>query len=102
MAAKLHFMGDTNRGPRGGEIYLFHCPGCDCSHPFEVNCPSGNGWAWNGSLDMPTFAPSLLVNQHRQESRCHSFVTDGKIQFLSDCHHKLAGQTVDVPDWEEG
>jgi hypothetical protein len=34
--------------------------------------------------------------------RCHSFVTDGKIEFLNDSTHKLAGQTVplpDMPDW---
>ncbi|WP_019573378.1 DUF6527 family protein [Curvibacter lanceolatus] len=31
--------------------------------------------------------------------RCHSFVTDGRIQFLSDCTHELAGQTVDLPPW---
>jgi hypothetical protein len=29
---------------------------------------------------------------------CHSFVTNGKIQFLADCTHKLAGQTVELPD----
>ena len=33
--------------------------------------------------------------------RCHSFVTDGRIQFLSDCTHALAGQTVDLPDIKE-
>jgi len=31
---------------------------------------------------------------------CHSFVTDGKIKFLKDCTHSLAGQEVDLPDWE--
>jgi hypothetical protein len=30
---------------------------------------------------------------------CHSFVTDGRIQFLNDCTHPLAGQTVDIPEW---
>ena len=30
---------------------------------------------------------------------CHSFVTDGRIQFLGDCTHKLAGQTVNIPEW---
>jgi hypothetical protein len=25
-------------------------------------------------------------------------VNDGKIQFLGDCHHKLAGQTVELPE----
>lgn len=31
---------------------------------------------------------------------CHSFVIDGRIQFLEDCTHGLAGQTVNLPDWE--
>jgi hypothetical protein len=31
---------------------------------------------------------------------CHSFVTDGRIQFLTDSNHALAGQTVDLPDVE--
>lgn len=34
--------------------------------------------------------------------RCHSFVTDGRIQFLGDCTHALAGQTVDLPAWPGG
>lgn len=96
---KLHYMGDGNRGPRGGKLYLFHCPGCDSSHPFEVECPGGNGWLWNGSLDLPTFRPSLLCNAGTDRV-CHSFVTDGKIEFLGDCYHDLKGQTVDLPDWE--
>ncbi|MCP8600812.1 anaerobic dehydrogenase, partial [Acinetobacter baumannii] len=36
------------------------------------------------------------VNDHCPASRCHLFLTDGKIQFLSDCHHELAGLTVDM------
>jgi len=97
---KVHFMGESNRGPRGGLLYVFHCPGCGYSHPFEINCTNGDGWTWNGSLDKPTFAPSLLVNAPYPAQRCHSFVRDGRIEFLSDCHHDLAGQTVDLPDWE--
>lgn len=30
---------------------------------------------------------------------CHSFVTDGFIQFLADCKHAMAGQTVPLPAW---
>lgn len=101
MSAKLHYLGDTNLGSRGGKLYLFHCPGCGNDHPFEIECANGNGWTWNGSMDKPTFSPSLLCNPDIPEVRCHSFVSDGKIQFLSDCFHKLAGQTVDIPDWEE-
>jgi len=32
---------------------------------------------------------------------CHSFITDGRIQYLGDCTHALANQTVDLPGWEE-
>lgn len=77
------------------DIYVFHCPGCKNAHPFHVP-----RWTWNGSMDQPTFSPSLLCNQHDEKSRCHSFVRDGKIEFLSDCHHELAGKTVEIPDWE--
>jgi hypothetical protein len=31
---------------------------------------------------------------------CHSFVTDGRIHFLADCTHALAGHIVDLPDWD--
>lgn len=102
MPDKIHYLGDSNKGPRGGQIYVFHCPGCQCSHPFEINVPNGSGWTWNGSLTAPTFSPSLLVNGTSPEHRCHSFVTDGRIQFLSDCYHRLAGQAVDLPDWDDG
>lgn len=91
---KIHFFGDGNLGPRGGKMYGFHCPGCEYGHCFEV--PT---WSWNGSFDKPTFAPSLLVNQHHPPT-CHLYMKDGMIQFLSDCNHKLAGQTVECPEWE--
>lgn len=94
MGAKLHRMGN---GPRGGTVYVFQCPGCGNTHPVEVPA-----WNWNGSAESPTFSPSLLCNQHDPGSRCHSFIRDGKIQFLSDCHHPLAGQTVEIPDWDAG
>ena len=97
---KLRYTGDDNPGPRGGKVYLFFCPGCGNTHPFEIECAE-RGWTWNGSMTEPTFTPSLMCNAGH-ESQCHLFMTGGKIQFLSDCHHKLAGQTVDVPDWEEG
>jgi hypothetical protein len=93
MADKIHDYGSGDWG--------FHCPGCGYGHSFRVNDDKSRPqWTWNGSLDKPTFTPSLLVNNHEPASRCHSFVTDGKIQFLSDCFHALAGQTVDLPDWE--
>jgi hypothetical protein len=95
MSAKIHSFGDG--------IWCFHCPGCGYSHPFHVDGsmhPTGQAWTWNGSVDAPTFTPSLMVNGSSPEYRCYSFVTDGRIQFLQDCFHNLKGQTVDLPDWE--
>jgi hypothetical protein len=77
----------------------FHCPGCNTLHPYQVN-PEAKGpkWQFNGDVEKPTFTPSLLVDKDRPERRCHLFLTDGRIQYLSDCFHTLAGQTVDLPD----
>lgn len=80
----------------GSHVYLFHCPGCKRNHPFTVP-----RWSWNGSMDKPTFSPSLLCFKDDAQRRCHSFVKDGKIQFLDDCWHELKGQTVEIPDWDE-
>jgi hypothetical protein len=80
----------------GGELYghAFFCPGCQRVHLFDTR------WSFNGSLEAPTFSPSLLCDGNTPERRCHSFVTGGRIQFLGDCHHALAGQTVEIPDWK--
>lgn len=109
---------------------MFECPGCKMTHGVYVD-PSlpGPRWAWNGSLIAPTFTPSILVswNSMTPEGRakceayyaengrypltseiafdkkniCHSFVTNGSIEFLSDCTHELAGETVPLPLQEE-
>lgn len=91
-----------------GDRIFFWCPGCNDIHGIQTGA---NGWTWNGSLDRPTFTPSVLVGgtqwaeddhfykpTHRvapgQKITCHSFVTDGRIQFLSDSTHELSNQTV--------
>lgn len=58
---------------------------------------TGN-WSWNGDIEKPTLHPSILTTyQHGSVThRCHSFVNDGVIQFLQDCSHELAGQTVEL------
>lgn len=85
----------------GGKGLLFFCPGCKFGHFFQVEKgPEYKGapiWEWNGDMDKPTFSPSLGVNM-TTESRCHLFVRDGKIEYLSDCHHALAGQTIEMED----
>lgn len=98
--------------------YMVFCPACNCGHLFNT-APGPNGaggkkpvWTFvNGDVDRPTFVASMLVktndptHPHYQpqakSSVCHSHVWDGKIQFLADCTHQLAGQTVDLPDWDD-
>jgi hypothetical protein len=83
------------------EDYMFQCPGCKNWHWIRVKGDKPN-WKWNGSLEKPTFTPSHLTGgKDFKDMRCHSFITDGKIRFLNDCHHDLKGQTVELPDWEE-
>lgn len=78
-----------------GTNHCFWCPGCD-----SVHAPN-HTWAYNGDPERPTFSPSILVRGGSENITCHSFVTDGRIQFLGDCTHALAGQTVDLPDVPE-
>lgn len=94
MGVKLHHVSKEPDG--GGDRYAFFCPGCRCGHFFVVP-----RWTWNGSLEKPTVSPSLLVNATDPKSRCHSFVTDGRIHFLNDCHHDMKGSIVEIPDWED-
>jgi hypothetical protein len=102
----------------GGSL-TFWCPGCDGAHAIQHGAGSGPRWGWNGSLESPTFTPSVLVRGVQRVTEeehavlmagghieprpfvCHSFVTDGCIQFLGDCTHALAGKTVDLPNWDE-
>lgn len=111
-------IGSKLRSVEGNRI-AFWCPGCDESHVIAIG-----GWSWDGNIERPTFSPSVLVTcghfvvGHQAEtcwctynrehpnnpapfkcSRCHTFVRAGRIEFLSDCTHALAGQTVDLPDW---
>ena len=112
---KLHRMDDDH--------LVFFCPGCECGHMVKV---TGDHpvWAWNGSEESPTLSPSILLrsghfapghtgrcwcdyNKDNPDNKgfecyvCHSFVTNGRIQFLSDSTHKLSSQTVEIPDWDD-
>ncbi len=80
---------------------IFMCPGCKCVHGLNVNPKKKPLWKFNGNMDNPTIKPSLLVSWGKDLRKCHSFITDGKIQFLTDSTHELAGQTVDMEEWED-
>ena len=77
--------------------FVYYCPGCQANHVINTK-------AWNklpvhtisGSPQKPTIRASVLSkgSQGKGKPNCHSYVTDGKITFLSDCTHALVGQTV--------
>jgi len=62
-----------------------------------------NKWTFNGDVEKPTIHPSIHVwhkdKKGNKTTTCHSFVTEGKIQYLNDCIHDLKGQTIDLPDF---
>ena len=109
----------------GGRSLLFYCIGCGMAHHVNVGTGPGPRWGYNENPDKPTFTPSILVRWHqwtppaydpevskkiksgeivqtRVEKVCHTFVTDGRIHYLSDCTHAFAGQTIDLPEFRWG
>lgn len=89
-----------------GPDYMFWCPGCKCYHGVWTTTRNDNHaiWGFNGDVNKPTFTPSILIQGHLGGDNygvCHSFVKDGKIQYLNDCTHELAGQTVEMEDVDE-
>jgi len=113
--------GDGNLG------YHFHCPGCGENHGVCTEGEGVPIWEFNGNEEFPTFRPSIKVTfDHLSEEAmqqnidfykvhgrylthkelpydvreiCHSWVTNGNIEFLSDCTHHLKGQTVELNDF---
>lgn len=61
---------------------------------------AGTGcWTWNGDTEKPTLRPSIATSMGRDgRIVCHSWVNDGRVQFLDDCTHALRGQTLDLLD----
>lgn len=78
----------------GDTRLIFSCPGCGDNHGPRVDGPV-NGkprWIWNGDMQLPTLSPSVMTRNGA--AVCHLFLKDGQIEFLGDCTHALAGQTV--------
>lgn len=113
MTERVQVISTTNTGQK-----MFWCPGCQCAHGVWTsdtpNPANGAAWQFNGDAVKPTISPSILVRGKRpitdDEAKrimagesldipdfvCHSFVRDGKIEFLGDCTHSLAGTTVEM------
>ncbi len=117
-------LGTKLRSMEGGHI-AFWCPGCNQAHTIRLRTDTTDGWGYCGNVESPTFTPSVLCRsghyapinagkdcwctfEERNGNKpaftcyqCHLFVTKGKILFLTDCSHALAGQTVDLPDFPD-
>lgn len=95
-----------------GDHLRWWCPGCNSNHVVPVGIQPQD-WGFNGDVTAPTLTPSVLVHGHltlingdlegdallaesnkRMTPTCHTFIRDGHIEYLPDCTHELAGQTV--------
>lgn len=92
--------------------YTYWCQGCKSHHTVRTQSSVGGSvWGFNGNLEKPTFTPSVLVTYEAVPDAdpvefpewltkriCHTFVTDGMVQFLGDCTHEFAGTTAPLPE----
>lgn len=83
--------------PTDSTMCMFWDVGLDQPNAFYIR--PGNSWSWNGDFEKPTVSPSILLTN--VAARSHLFIRDGKLQYLSDCTHELAGKTVDMVDFPE-
>jgi hypothetical protein len=86
---------DEDTGKVFHHQFLYWCEGCGYEHAFALRSECGHH-DFNGDLNNPTVIPSLVENYPGR--RCHSYIKNGKIQYLTDCNHTLAGQTIELPD----
>lgn len=104
-------MANVLRKVEGGG-FTFWCLGCEEYH--QINTGKVQ-WEFNGDMGKPTFSPSYLTwvepnpeadpayknGKYFNGFRCHSYIKDGKIEYMGDCTHKLAGQIVDMREETE-
>lgn len=96
-----------------------HCPACGgAPHIVPVNwLPAGEveseaithletlqRWEFSKNFFRPTFSKEyrlemdLEVNGQVVHYLCHSRIANGRILYLPDCTHAMAGQLTDLPD----
>ncbi len=125
--AKARLVGYPIEDELAKGVVKIHCIGCNEDHYINTKpyAPNIHVWGFNGNFDKPTFTPSLLnksglyvdgcklADESTEDGRkwnefikknsaiCHSYITDGKIQYLGDCTHSLKGQTIELPDIDQ-
>jgi hypothetical protein len=101
--ARIKHLKSVREDGTPNEDAVFMCPACDDTHVLRI-IGKPFVWEFNGDDELPTFSPSVLVThaggygEQRLKTCCHSYVRNGRIEYLGDCTHKFAGQTIDLPE----
>jgi hypothetical protein len=79
---------------------------CSPEHEHWRVCPEPDSCGATGHAVLIDDGGSEVLGHHNghvaERGNCHSFIRNGQWEFLGDCAHKLAGQTVPLPplpDW---
>ena len=90
-------------GKPGGYLRSSHSSGL---HMLPVNTTKKlPSWNWDGNLEVPSLSPSIKTEWGNNSSGlhvCHSYLTQGVFNYLSDCTHSFVNQQIplpDLPDW---
>lgn len=70
----------------------FYCPACKMNHGGPLTM-----WTFNGNYEKPSITPSFRV-RYGQDKQCHTIITDGYINYCTDCTHELAGQKIPMEE----
>jgi hypothetical protein len=83
------------------EGFMHWCPACMEPHRIWTTAKNRNGatWSFNNDMEAPSFDPSVNISWGTDGRRCHYHLTAGKLIYLTDCTHHLAGKTIPLPDF---
>ena len=96
--------------------WYIKCKQGDHYHSFTspfIIIPSNSHWVWDGSVECPTIRPSVketrgVSGQSYEDFKRtgpsyinHYYITQGKIEYISDCTHESANKTEDIEPWTE-
>lgn len=93
--AKKFYIADDDKS----RLYFF-CPGCECDHMIQIEgAKSGPVWKFDNNYERPTITPSIRTfDPNTNKTICHFYINGGQIQYLNDCVHRYAGQSVEMKD----
>lgn len=82
--------------------FSFRCPACNCTHIVYIKGSYVPHWNWNGSMDKPSFSPSIRERGFGDNvDQCHFFIADGKIRYLPDSTHEFGDKIFDMEDIDD-